>query len=441
VPAAAIPPAHVGLGWLAAVVPSAARRFRVVDPELDAALRYAGADLVEERADVEIAPPEEMRAEAPLAAFAIAETDPEDEARAVRLPLRVARSIRVRRRAAAAARSLRARGYGDVSTVFWVLDQPLPLGAATAPPRAPLWALVVGRREPPSPTILDRAAADADAGPIERALVRQGVLVALAERGVLRVALGSAERQLAEQRSALEALAQLAPSDAVTRLLPRPLAAGQAGVARWALERRLPGTRAGRVTTSLRSDCFELLVELHGLGKGSTQGAGGSRNASTVASFCSAEETELLGRIGSRLDAALSGLAPGFAHGDFWLENLLAEDGRLTGVVDWEYAGAGRLPLLDLFHLLVNEQGMVRRSNVGKTIVGWLLPTVRSGGDETIRDFCRRIDLEPEARVLTDLAVAYWLDYISHQLELYADRSARPIWMRDNVSAVLRAVG
>src|SRR6476659_8511438 len=37
-------------------------------------------------------------------------------------------------------------------------------------------------------------------------------------------------------------------------------------------------------------------------------------------------------------------------------------------------------------------------------------------------------------------AVAYWLDYVARQLELYADCAERPVlWMEQNVSAVLAA--
>ncbi|HEX8696153.1 MAG TPA: phosphotransferase [Longimicrobium sp.] len=40
-------------------------------------------------------------------------------------------------------------------------------------------------------------------------------------------------------------------------------------------------------------------------------------------------------------DARMRAYAPAPRHGDFWYENLLAEGGRLAGVVDWEDAALG----------------------------------------------------------------------------------------------------
>jgi PST family polysaccharide transporter len=43
-------------------------------------------------------------------------------------------------------------------------------------------------------------------------------------------------------------------------------------------------------------------------------------------------------------------LAACAAHGDFWARNVLFQDGRLTGVVDWEHGREEALPHEDLFH-------------------------------------------------------------------------------------------
>src|SRR5688572_24965654 len=54
-------------GWLAAVVPAGARRFRAADPLVRQALAAAGAELTESDPDVEIAPPGTIRGDAPIA--------------------------------------------------------------------------------------------------------------------------------------------------------------------------------------------------------------------------------------------------------------------------------------------------------------------------------------------------------------------------------------
>jgi hypothetical protein len=255
------------------------------------------------------------------------------------------------------------------------------------------------------------------------------------------VAVGPAERQIDEQARALARLPELRASPALLERVPRVLAEGRSGLARWTLEQRLPGRRPDLVDGGLRSDCLDFLTELFQLGA-ATQGGVVSERASVVASrLSSGDEAGRVEVLGARLTSALEAVPCGFAHGDFWSENLLAEGGRLTGVVDWDYAGEGRLPLLDLFHLLVNEERRRRRVGLGRAIADWLLPSARSGGLPDVRELCRRISLEADPKLLAALAAAYWLDYVARQLELYADRAARPVWMRDNVSLVLRAVG
>jgi hypothetical protein len=436
-----IPPAHAGHGWLAAIVPAAARRFRVADPSLAHTLGHAGAELVDDRPDVEIAPRSEIRGDAGCGVVVVAEPRPEGGQRIVRAGARAARSLRARVRAARARRTLRARGYEQTSTLLWALDRPFPLpGPEPAPSvRLPVWALVIGRHTA-EPSMLAGVAEAAGVRLEERPNVRQGVLVAMTAQGVLRVAVGPAERQLDEQQRALERLQSLDPPPAVANRAPRLLGAGREGLARWTLEQRLPGRRPDVLDERLRDQCLEFLTELFSLGA-RAGGADPAERASVVALQCGPAEAVQLEALGDRLTASLAAVPRGFAHGDLWAENLLADGEGLTGVVDWDYAGEGRLPLLDLFHLLVNEERRQWRSSLGSVIAGRLLPLAAAGGGPEVSEYCGRVGLDSDPVLLTDLALAYWLDYVARLLELYADRAARPVWMRDNVTAVLNAVG
>jgi thiamine kinase-like enzyme len=176
-------------------------------------------------------------------------------------------------------------------------------------------------------------------------------------------------------------------------------------------------------------------VALFSLGAGESSWDAAER--ALVVGRAAPEHAARLGELGGRLAESLAAVPRGFAHGDFWAENLLADGNRLTGIVDWDYAGEGRPPVLDLFHLLVNEERRSRRLVLGGVIAGWLLPAARAGGTSEVTEYCQRIGLDVDSGLLTDLALAYWLDYVARQLELYADRAARPVWMRDNVSAIL----
>jgi ubiquinone/menaquinone biosynthesis C-methylase UbiE/aminoglycoside phosphotransferase (APT) family kinase protein len=49
-------------------------------------------------------------------------------------------------------------------------------------------------------------------------------------------------------------------------------------------------------------------------------------------------------------------------HGDFWTENILEQNGKITAVLDWDRFDPRGLPYLDLFHLLTKHE---RDSNHG----------------------------------------------------------------------------
>jgi hypothetical protein len=48
-----------------------------------------------------------------------------------------------------------------------------------------------------------------------------------------------------------------------------------------------------------------------------------------------------------------SPLARTASHGDYWARNLLLDEGRVRGVVDWEHHHPGGVPTTDLFHFLL----------------------------------------------------------------------------------------
>jgi hypothetical protein len=113
---------------------------------------------------------------------------------------------------------------------------------------------------------------------------------------------------------------------------------------------------------------------------------------------------------------------------------------EVTGVVDWNKAGQGRLPLLDLINLQVTTEVTRTGKNHGDAFVEHVLPWARNGGDDLTRGFCNRINLDLRDRQLDDLAAAWWLDRYASQVTTYSDRLKRPAWLRQNVERPLRAL-
>lgn len=438
---------HAEHGWVAAVLPDAARRIRVVaDDELAATLAATGADVRGDAPEVAIGPVDGTAADAPLAVVPVASLGPLWGPRPVRLVHRLAAALTVRLRAERARRALR-RHYPQTAVVRWDLQQPVRPADAQGPrrravERLPRAAVVTGRRTDGGPTLYELAVRDAGASigcPLEAGeplVTGGGTLILLTRSHVLRVAAGAGRRYLARQHAALAELRALRPPPPVAARLPRPLASGDRGLGGWLLEDRLRGVVPAAVEGVLADDCVDFLVALHGCGRGD-RGASLARSADVVNSLSGAPRDGLR-RLAERLDEELTGLPRGFAHGDFWRRNLLVDGGRLVGVVDWEHAGDGRLPLLDLLQLVATHPRHDGRSPTS-VVVGRLLPWARAGGDAMLRRYCARLGVDSAPAVLERLVLAFWLDRLASQLEKCGDPGGSPRWTADHVDPVLAA--
>jgi aminoglycoside phosphotransferase (APT) family kinase protein len=431
-------------GWLAAVLPAGARRFRVTDPGLVPVLADAGAELVETDADVEIASASELRGEAPLAVVSFAAPAHDSSSLIVRAARRSLSAAQVRVKALRARRALERKGYPGPEVVLWDVRQQFRVPGGVRAPRRPVEllpqrALVLGRRDGKSPTLLAAALEAAGARLEEPPSIRAGLVAAMTDKGLVRVAVGPARRQLETQLQALDALQAADPAPTVADRTPWLLAHGKAGLADWTLERRLAGRRPERgLTDALRDQCVDFLVELHGA-DGSTRAGSASNDADTIAEVVPAH-AQALTALGRQLDETLNAVPRGFGHGDFFLGNLLVDGDRLTGVVDWDSGGPGRLPLLDLLHLVHLAQYPRGDEDWGPSLARHLFPAMRSGGDDTVREYCGRIGLEADPYLLEALAVAYWLDRAAYILETHRQRRTEARWLERNVDYVLASL-
>jgi aminoglycoside phosphotransferase (APT) family kinase protein len=435
------------------VIPADARRFRVGDEKLASTLRDAGADVVDSGADVDITPGESLTGEAPYGVAHFDLVPPEGGARLARALRRLRGSARVRVAARAYRPKVKRLSYPTTAVVLWEWEQHLRLPEIDADlhrlnvaERLPLSALVIGSRRGRPPTVLDsaREAVNAETGrDVERRwpLVRQGGLVSIADAGVLRVALGPASRELSHLRAAIESLERTSPPAVVSDRVPWIIATGDAGLAGWLFERRLPGeVPSPKLGDALLADCIDFLVALHKLGGGDAAPVSLVERSEIIARASRSGSGDALRALGARLESELASLPRGFTHGDFWFQNLLTAGGRLVGVVDWHGAADGGLPLLDLFHLRLSSVFARRRQYLGTALIEHLLPWARSGGDEVGKSYCKGVGVEPTTRRMEDLVIAYWITRTARELEMYADRVERPLWMKRNVDLVIETL-
>lgn len=424
---AAAPVIHPWHGWLTAVLPASARRFRVRDHELATTLRAAGAELVEDDPDVEIATGAEIEGEAPMAVLDVRAAGAAGDRLAIRAARRALGSARVQARARCAARSLRSRGYRDVHVALWDIERrPAPAPGIAGVAALPLGALVFGRRGATGePTALDVAISAAESATGisvrgHRLLLGSGLALAIGKAGVLRVAFGPAAREFEAQELALDSLRAARPRLAVAERVPWVRGRGRIGLADWSLERRLPGLapRRGLADATL-DDCVAFLAALFELESGAERQPSARANANLLSELYPAGQAERLCELGAWADAAVEGLPRGFGHGDLWPRNVLLQGDRLRGVVDWSSAGPGRLPLLDLLHLIVNSRRLRARR-------GWLAEVIRDSlsgtrlhADPHIRSYTSRLGLTLEREQFQALAVTYCLDVVARRVRLY----------------------
>jgi len=441
------PASHSLLGWLPAVMPANAGRVRVTNAEIVACLKGTRAELVESGPHVEIVGPSAVSGEAQYAIVPLTVSAASGRSRVLSLVWRGASSIAVGLCAAWVRWKLRGRNYSSVEVLRWDLGHTLRLpGEWTrrrlrVVERLPLGAVVVARRGCPPETILDRALAGAQEALDEPfrpswPLVRGGGLVVLGNGAVLRVALGPACHQLERQRRALRMLEEAKPGPAIAARVPWPVEHGEAGLGRWALERRLPGSPSSPVLDErLLGECVEFLVALHAAGKATPERAALLDHADVAAAHADEGHARAIRSLAQSCDAVLADVPRGFAHGDFWTENLLTDSGRLVAVVDWAAAGPGRLPLLDLVHLRVSARRWSKREDIGTAVLAEMDTWARSGGDRWTQAYCRELDFVVDRARLEAFLVAYWLERVALELTTYSDR-ATPAWLDTNVRRV-----
>jgi peptidoglycan/xylan/chitin deacetylase (PgdA/CDA1 family) len=444
--------AFISHAWLPAALPSTVRRFRVHDPDLRRTLSAAGADLVEDEPDVEIGDLKMIKGAADWAVVPLDAAQGEGGRITLRAARRLAASARVRLLAATTRHRLRQAGYSNVQVRLWDTKSTLHLGPrgasrrrSTASDYLPQRALVIGARGPALPTHLDASIAQAREKTRLRLeptppLTAMGHLVMPMVDGVLRVALGPGRHRLNRQRAALEELRALAPSPSVTSRVPWVFAVGTCGLSGWSLERRLPGSPAlPPFGPSLLDDCLAFLSELHTCGRG-TERSSLALVARSAAECLSNRTARSFVEVGEVLDDQLTGIPCGYAHGDFWHENLFASEGRLVGVADWEAAGTGRLAVLDLVHFCFTSGQRRQSTHWGEPLFREFLPSFSAGDNHLLRSYLERIDLDVTACQLAALVAAYWLERVAYQLSTYSERLRLPMWMESNVERPLRVL-
>lgn len=324
------------------------------------------------------------------------------------------------------------------------------LGVGTRAVRLPRAMIVVGRSQPSRGSVLEAALEAVErelkccVRPVSATVRGSGALLvdlAASEgaRWMLRLGTGAGARLMVSAERNVGTLTERAPA-AVSDRIPAQLAAGVLDWARYSVEPKAAGRVPRYLKPRLWREALEFLIALrHDADRPWAPGSL-SPLVATLSPHVDALAQQTLVDVAQRLDQRLEGVTLGWAHGDLWPGNLLAHNGRLTAVLDWDSASPYALPLLDMFHLIAWGERRYRPLSLGAFCESALWPLAQDGGNQRIRSYCEATGTPCDPETLEALAQAYWLVRAAREVGTFADRAKRPAWMEANVHRPLAAL-
>jgi hypothetical protein len=284
--------------------------------------------------------------------------------------------------------------------------------------------------EDPGPTVLQKLI-DTVGPPLERDPVRPSgdgsVTVPVLHDGrpaMVRAAADGSGDDPGRNAAALALLVRLG-----SPLIPAVLGGGRLAGVNWTLETLVGGKMPGHLSPQLVEDLREFCISLAGLAQGPAQSL--IERLGVIAELLP-EQRELLERLAQYFQADCERLPAVVQHGDLFLGNVLVQDDRLSGVVDWEIWHPAGLPGVDLLHLFGLARRAVTRAEIGDL---WRERFWQSDDFRTAaRPYWKALGVEPDARALEAIALDWWCCRMLIKRLALDD----PEWAEANAHDVLR---
>ena len=239
--------------------------------------------------------------------------------------------------------------------------------------------------------------------------------------------------------------------DGLAAMVPAPLTRGRVQNIPFTVERQMPGRPLveelkvrGRV--ALLPDVATLLHALNPAPKAQAivalEGADFERLVARPLQKVleSLDDTALANEASAAMLRRLSGIPVrlGLMHGDFSVQNIFADKGKVSGLIDWEDVDPDGLPILDALNYLESAQ---RAFQPGSTLLA-TVPLLASGDWPVVeeRNFLAQYyeHLGLDAAYHREFAVLYWLYHIRPQLEFSLAYDRREI--RQRIELVVREI-
>lgn len=264
--------------------------------------------------------------------------------------------------------------------------------------------------------------------------------------------------RLMHERGALEDLsADDRLADEQRQLIPKPIDEGSVGAWHFLLQEAKPGVPAVRLGTSLEpidplvTQASAIAGRLHASNAhprlvGEEAIATWIERPTALVRSLVRPDAAGLDRVQDQLVGALAGSSQlvGWAHGDYWPENLLVdeESGVITGIVDWDSADPAALALHDQVHLVLSSRKMQSRGSIGAEIVRALEPgeTWSPVEQSVVTAITEGLEMEAGAERLRVALILYWLRLVAVNMTRQPRTTASRAWIRLNVSNVVASL-
>ena len=240
------------------------------------------------------------------------------------------------------------------------------------------------------------------------------------------------------------------------RLIPRVIDAGESGGVAYLIEERLPGTslehalaRPGLRDAALRA-AVEAIGQLHRVTARETTAS------HEILERCVSDPLRVvgvavrhfresgralaaLGCVSDRLREALEGQAItlSWVHGDYWPGNILAgPDGRLTAIVDWEYAHPDDLSLLDIVNFFITVRMSFRRQEFGHVVADLVANATWTEAEAQLVALAQNGQVSGTIGIEA-MVLLCWLRHVASMITRRSAFAKHSLWMHANVHTVL----
>ena len=127
-------------------------------------------------------------------------------------------------------------------------------------------------------------------------------------------------------------------------------------------------------------------------------------------------------------------------HGDFWIDNIFVEDGRVSGVIDWEYARPLFLPLFDWFQFQFSAATAVSSRMDFATIFQNAFLSKNETTAEfagTLPEYCGAVGMDCDPKLVEALFILWIVETSVRERELFGKSYASDMLRHANLGALL----